>query len=276
MTPMSFKIVHRTIRPVQDFDYPRTLYKYRNFVNPHHISILKKQEIYFSFPSDFEDPLDCKVPTRVDLLTNTQIRKIYEHHSREMNPHFSRKQHKEHAIKWKEKGLLKNKSRLRKLQAEQFAEYNKRIGVFSITENYQSEEMWNKYSENFTGFCVGFEPRVLFDYLGGGGKVIYQKELPTIWPRPMHSFDDQIRLQVFTKLEKWSFEEEYRTTIFSNKGLLLSDRIIKIPKDSFREVIIGDGISTANEEYIRQAVKDEFGSLPIKKAKFDGTEVQVF
>lgn len=256
---MTFKIINRTIRPLKDIDYPDTLYKYRNFINPLHISILKNQEVYFSFPSDFDDPLDCKIPTRVELLTNTQIRKIYEYQSREMNPHFNRQQHKEYAKGWKEKGLLKNKSRLRKLQEEQFAEYNKRIGIFSVTENYKSAQMWNNYSENFTGFCVGFEPRVLFDHLGAGGKVIYQKELPTIWPRPVHSFDEQIRLQAFTKLEEWSFEEEYRTTIFSNEGLLIGDRIKKIPKSAFKEVIIGDSISSADERNIRQIIKDEFG-----------------
>lgn len=57
----------------QDMDLPQTVYKYRVWKNPRHQTILTDRQVWFAQPSSFEDPLDCKIPIRYDLLTEKDI-----------------------------------------------------------------------------------------------------------------------------------------------------------------------------------------------------------
>ncbi len=199
-------------------DYPNVLYKYRNFEDHRHLSILTDQEVFFSAPSCFEDPLDCKVPVRPELLENNQILELYEYHSRMQFPRLTRRHHKRNAREWKSKGLLKNRERLKKLRDEDLTAYDKRVGILSLTANQISEPMWVKYASNHTGFAVGFYAECLFNFVGGGGIVRYCESLPIILPRPFHSFEQQIHMRAFFKQMQWSFEEEA-----ANVGSIISE-----------------------------------------------------
>ena len=61
-----------------------------------------------------------------------------------------------------------------------WSEFNERYGVFSVTANPANIDMWNEYSENFNGYCIDFDSRIIFKYFGGGGKVHYPLTLPIL------------------------------------------------------------------------------------------------
>jgi hypothetical protein len=123
--------------------------------------------------------------------------------------------------------------------------------------------MWNSYSDNFNGFCVGFDPSVMFKYLGGGCTVFYEDELPTIYPTPRHSFEEQHILQVFYKLKKWSYEEEYRTHKFSPIPFTPDGRKIRIPPEAYKEIIIGKNMTSASQRELIKLLPNELQSIKI-------------
>jgi hypothetical protein len=50
-----------------DPDIPQELFKYRDWSNEIHRSILLKQELFLAPPDSFEDKMDCKLQKRYDL-----------------------------------------------------------------------------------------------------------------------------------------------------------------------------------------------------------------
>jgi hypothetical protein len=269
------EIVSRKYKTIEEIEVDEVLYKYRNFENVNHISMLSDLEIFFAAPTSFEDKLDCKIPIRYELLTNQQIFEKYLSDSYERNPKFTRRQHREWAKGWARKSPIKNKARLLKFRDDEFNEYDKRLGILSLTANNSSSEMWNKYSNNQTGFCVGFHTKALFKFLGGGGPVQYVDELPTIKPTPWHSFDEQRYLREFSKLRYWEFEEEYRTMIFGKDGLDADSRKRKLTADVYKEIIIGDKITNENKTKIEAIMKETLPNVIIRRQKISDNKIVI-
>jgi hypothetical protein len=143
---------------------------------------------------------------------------------------------------------MRNKEHIKLLQSEQFAEFDNRFGVLSLTANPKLYVMWDKYSDKHQGFCVGFNSQKMFKLLGGGGEVVYYDKLPDIFP-----FDSQELehfKQVFSKESKWSFEEEYRTHKFYEIPATIADRRIKLTKDCYKEIIFGAFILEQHKQEI--------------------------
>ena len=133
--------------------------------------------------------------------------------------------------------------------------------------------MWNKYSNVGTGFCVGFESKILFDNLGGGCDVRYYSKLPDIYHDD--TFIIEHYKQVFSKEEKWSFEEEYRTHKFQEKPFSLLDRQIVVPVVAFREVIFGWNTSEQDKNEIVQACKSQGLKVVFKKCSLLNNEIVI-
>lgn len=223
-------------------ELPDIVYKYRFWDNayPHHKKILTNQEVFFASPLTFEDPIDCKNLTRYDLLTDFEIYNKYLSESFKNNLHFSMGQHKAFADQWFEVSPMRDKVTVNQYMEDQFVALCNRLGVLCLTEKNALPEMWVKYSGGHTGICVGFDPKITFQFFGGGGKVDYYKVLPTIHPRPKHSFEEQMTLQVYSKELKWEFEQEYRTQkLFYVDNASVEDRTIRLPKRAIKEVIFG-------------------------------------
>ncbi|MBC7384265.1 MAG: DUF2971 domain-containing protein [Bacteroidia bacterium] len=201
-----------------------------------------------SRPTSFEDPLDCKLQKRHDLLTDTEIYNNYLQMSKQDNPSWTRQQHRKYARDWFKKGLLRNQEHIKQIQSEYFSEFDSRFGVLSLTANPKLYDMWDKYSDNHQGYCIGFDTKKMFKYLGGGGEVVYYEELPDILPSD--SFDEEHFKQVFSKELKWSFEEEYRTHKFYNTPASDEDRKIRIPKDCFKVIIFGARLQDIHKQEI--------------------------
>ncbi len=115
--------------------------------------------------------------------------------------------------------------------------------------------MWNEYSENHQGFCVGFDTKKLFKSLGGGGLVVYDDDLPDILPFDSHEVEHF--KQVYTKKEKWAFEEEYRTYKFYLQTATVDDRRIKIPKECYNEIIFGARQQESHRQEIISICKEQ-------------------
>jgi len=232
--------------------FPRVVYKYRRADNAIHRTILTDQAVYFAPPKSFEDKFDCKIPIRYDLLTDDEIFDNYLQTLREINPQWDPLYLRDQAIIWRNMGLMRDKGRLELMDVHYYNELNERYGVLSLTAEPANIKMWKKYSNNFNGFCIGFDPKVMFKFLGGGGAVEYCKKLPIIMPSD--SIDLRVVTLTFSKLNKWKFEKEYRTQMFWPHPIKDDERKIVIPNTAFIEVILGHNInSVTQKEIIKQA-----------------------
>ena len=253
----------KNIGTLDDIKFPKVLYKYRDWQNPRNRRFITLREVYMASPNQFEDEFDCKIPIRYDLMTSKEAEKFYNRLAILSDPNMSRqKRRKEVRLRMKFKDYL-NHSKNIEYQQFYFNEYFKRIGIFSLTKNKCLDEMWSKYANQHKGFCVGYNSRVLFEYLGGGGIVEYFDELPVLMPDPIMSREETRNMQVYSKERKWEFENEYRTQKFWINGGSLKDRQVVIPKEAFNCVILGKNISQEDRNEIISAVRENIGDIPI-------------
>lgn len=250
----------------EDLDLPKIVYKYRECKNLIHKTILTERQVYFAPPSSFEDPIDCKNPIRYDLLKEKDIYNKYYLNSKQKNPNGSRLEHRNFAKDWTKKSPIKNKEMMKKIAKESFEDLDIRLGVLSLTSNPSNLLMWEKYSANHSGFCVGFDPYVAFRNFGGGKLVEYVDNLPIIMPEPIHSYEYQYVLQIFYKLKKWISEGEYRTHKFHINPYELK-RIVTLPVDAYTEIIFGAKIDLEDKIELIEIVKNVMPNINIRQAQ---------
>lgn len=262
---MTKYIFSSSLKKHDEIDAPEIIYKYRTWDNEFHKRFITEREIFLASPNTFEDELDCKNPTRFDLLDDRQIFEFYFKDSKQLNPHFNRSQHRDFAKKNSKYASFRDKRTLEKWQKETFDQYCKRTGILSLTANPNNPKMWEKYADNGKGICIGYNSQNLFKFLGGGGKVHYMDKLPTILPFPFTSHEEALFKRVYCKTSFWSFEDEYRTNMFWPNGASIHDRQIKLDKECFARVILGDNLSNLEIEDIKENIIHNIGKIDIIK-----------
>ena len=248
---------------LDDIDFPEIVYKYRDWECKNHDRFIKEMEVFMASPNSFEDEMDCRNPIRYDLLTEKQTIEFYEHISKREYPERTRQQHRKEARILASKKLFKNKKKLEEYKDHYNEEHDLRQGVLSLTAEPCLNEMWNKYSNDGKGFCIGYNSKIMFKFLGGGAKVEYLDDLPVILPNPFMNFYERSHYQIYCKERKWEFEKEYRTISFWENPATISDRQIKLPKEAFNKIILGENISMKNRTEIIEAVRNNIGDIPI-------------
>ena len=264
MTIEKLKIEHGKLG---DFPMPKIVYKYRDWEDDFHKRFITHREVFMASASTFEDELDCNNPTRFDLLTGKQIFDFFLNDSKERHPNFLRQQHRAFAKYWTKKSPIKDKKYVEEEMKKNVQSYFEHEGILSLTENCNNDAMWLKYANKETGFCIGYNTLEMFQYLGGGGEMNYVDKLPEIYPHPFMQHEIATSYRAFYKLKKWSFEEEYRTKKFWPHIVTIQDRQIKLPKEAFKHIILGNKVSGKNEKEITELVKKHIGDIEIIKRK---------
>ncbi len=255
---------------------PKYVYKYRDWTDHFHKTIITARQVYFAPPKSFPDPLDCKLLPRYDLLTEKEIYNKYLNLSKKDDDGWTRQQHRKFARQWTKSSPLKNKEQIKRLQEEDFDEFDSRFGVLSMTANPCNIEMWKSYASNHTGFCIGFKSIILFndpEHFGGGGEVIYYNELPIIHPND--SFEEQSTKQTFSKEIKWEFEEEYRLHKFWQAPADRQQRTATVPSDAYYEIIFGAKMTEEQKQEIKNAVDIATLTVQYRQAVLLDNEIKI-
>ena len=252
-------------------DLPKTIYKYRSWDDKFHKTILTDRVVFMAPPTSFEDKKDCKLLKRYDLMTESDIFNKYLAVSKEEHVKWNSKQHQQFAKEWTKKSPLKNTEYVKENQKQYFNEFDSRMGILSLTANPLNIEMWYRYANNGGGFCVGFNPIVLFKLFGGGMQVQYYDDLPIIY------YNDDYHVehfkQVFSKEKKWNFEEEYRTTKFYRKSASDEERKIVVAVEAFKEIIFGWNISKRYKAEIKKVCNKQGMNIEYKSAILDNNKI---
>lgn len=217
---------------------PKTIYKYRDWTNDNHKTILTDNEIFLASPGEFNDPFDCKIATHfLSLDTPDKVKHYIEA--------------RRHESELDEKGIAILEERLNNIseywdmfQALEFTMIDQHYGVLSLSARWDSILMWSHYANFHKGFCVGFneEKMRLSGIFNCGGLVKYSDDFPLIDPHTNEI--DVMFLQTQYKAKNWEYEQEYRLSkLFSPNPPTNIQRVKKINPEFIEEVILGMGIS---------------------------------
>lgn len=230
--------------------HPTILYKYRVWDNPYHRMILENCSVYLSPPKDFEDKMDCNpaqvYPHGVDLF------RCLLNYKRDL-PFLQRIAF---AIKWYKVSPMNYPTEFAKLKEQLDNDFNNHFGVLSLTTDYKNKYLWNKYANNHTGFCVGFDWNRITPFIRGGGKVIYVNSLPVV---DFANDDDYTKISktVIYKEKKWEKENEYRLFKVWDVGQKVI-RNVKLPQDAIMQVVLGKKMSLENKKEIKAIVSKQY------------------
>ena len=158
---------------------PQQLYKYRDD-SERTENIIKSQKIWLSTPAQLNDPLECRIgeipkdweSRTIRDMENAQIMGIFGFPPQAPKMLFSlgEKETKKWLKRFKTSSHQQRISAIRKLYSSHgmplskpenvFHDMRKRllsVGVFSLSEDCQSELMWAHYGANHRGVAIGFE-----------------------------------------------------------------------------------------------------------------------
>jgi hypothetical protein len=247
---------------------PDIVYKFRNFTSNFHLRLLTNNEIYFSSPSDFNDPFDLKISVDYSLLTTEERRiKYIDKILGQAFPNLNTsgaiygRNRQELIKKFKEDWLTLQEQ----YDTVNFKWTDDRLGVVSFSLQWDNILLWSHYSDNHTGFSVGIDMEELrkLGVIGAEGRVDYLESFPKIDPIET-SLINELHTKAFSKSQVWRYEAEYRIVqIWSESTPHIGERTKIITDSCFKELILGMKISEENERKLCLIAKDK--QIPVYK-----------
>jgi hypothetical protein len=241
---------------------PKILYKYRDWSNPYHKSLLTGQLLWFAAPKELNDRDDIRVPLIFDVkeVDHPIFLQKLQAHQASLSPHLHPQSREFQVLCDNQLDLIKENPN--QWFAERYAEIREgriydTFGVFSLSTTPLEETMWGYYTGR-QGFCVGLNGLELARSLDtfGHGFVRYQS-------KPMkHSFistniGDEVQKQ-YVKHTKWRHEKEYR---FVTLGIETDKQRAKhIDPAVFQEVVLDEKMPGKIQKEIIRTLKRVYGS----------------
>ncbi|RYY86539.1 MAG: DUF2971 domain-containing protein [Chitinophagaceae bacterium] len=233
---------------VSDGLIPRYVYKYRS-INENTKSILSNARLWFSKPSDFNDPFDCQLVVQANNSEHDIATFL-----RKNAPSMSSKDVKKYSRHWS-----KNLPKWRNLINQTINEHINNAGICCFAGNCENILMWSHYSEAHKGICLKFDILADPEFFSIPLKVKYDTE----YPKYDHVKDSSNLVQhlIMTKSECWKYEEELR---------VLKDHFgpVHFQKETLSEVIFGCNCPPNSIAEIKEILSDNFyPNIRLKKAR---------
>jgi hypothetical protein len=245
-------------------ELPTILYKYRDESNlQFQHKIISHQEIYLSKPSQYNDPFDCKIPVRWDLLTeqerneaNLKMIRIVRHDESEDVIHQIAQHLKDTKQIW-----FDDRTNRREDKSD-FKKWDDVAGVFSLSEVNNNILMWSHYANQHKGFAVGIWSESIiekeeFRYLDS---VNYVDEFPLI--KGVEDQSEQFYKKFYYKSNDWQYEKEWRIVSLHPKN-----RAITIPKSAMAEIIFGSHMDERIQEKMLKQINKILPDVKLYKAE---------
>jgi hypothetical protein len=228
----------------------RYIYKYSS-LNEFLLRTLINNELYFSNPSDFNDPFDCQF--KLNLVKNSEAENQFYKNldlSDSEKKLFNLFQFENENSKG-----LENTFNLRLIE---------RLGVTCFSEQENEILMWSHYANGHKGICLKFDWNIHPDYFQGD-KVIYDNKLHTIEYSSTQKFHNEIKRVVLTKLERWSYEKEIRSVVEIGAS---GKRNLSFNPKALVGIIFGDKVNIDDIQLIKRTVSlhEDYSHVKFYKA----------
>lgn len=254
--------------------FPAITYKYRDWNDSKHKTIITKQQVYFAPPSifwKFGDPFDCRFPVEFDFsyeANRPALEGGYPYDKSSMT-----RRDLEFELKRQHRVNTETEAAQKQFIQNYYDLSNHHLGILSITGRNDNLKIWeSNYAVDFNGFCVGIDFRECLNELAkagiGGGTVSYvaSDTAPLKYVSTYNRNSDEVIAHhielTHTKYKQYTFEEEYRLTkrFFSNKlwsNIPNEDRLFTVPKECFKTVTFGYKMPEASRQEIVQACTEQ-------------------
>ncbi len=257
------------------FDYfmsSQILYKFRSWSDSIQRRSLLNREIYFASPSQFNDPFDCFINYRYDLLSPEEKLEKYCDMIREEEPLLSDDELKRQANNWLREGFLDKEKLLENNKTIMRETFNEKVGILSLTKTKNPILLWSHYSDSHRGFCIGYNKDILVEDLKTKYNtikkifyelnVVYSEKYPIIIPGKNITPAEYVRTPIATKAKFWEYEQEYRIFILGG-----SREITTVPKEAITEVFIGCNMPESSQIEIGEYVIKSLPHASLYKAE---------
>jgi hypothetical protein len=181
--------------------------------------MLCEAEVYYSNPSNFNDPLECSPSVIVDVNLN-QLESLYH---RMVGEEDAQRKLNDFRCAWDEEGNSYGISD--ELYQERIADaiggqldsmIKKNQGVLSLAGQWNSPLMWSHYAEEHKGICIEYDvslsvcdPPRMVDYEGDRG--IFVSDIIRFVFEGAVAAKEKIEQKYFyMKASQWKYEEEWR------------------------------------------------------------------
>lgn len=232
-----------------------SLFKYRPF-NQYSLQSIIDKAVWFSKPSDFNDPFDCGF-----LVDENKLRENVNYALEEICS----------ATGTDISKLDKEAFSIRETDIKAFLEFQKSVydlfqnsGVFSLSQVNNDILMWGHYADSHRGFCIEYERHPNNPLGKKAAPVEYEDNVPSLAIKDVTSDGSGINKLWLTKSTHWSYEKEWR--VIEPHG----DKSFQFPCD-IKSVIFGIKMPDKNKYTIQNILKNEnviFNQATQDKKKF--------
>lgn len=229
--------------------------------------LLKQGQVFCQAPKNLNDPFECSPEFTfngtdedfVEWLTDQKL--LIDGGQRET----VKREMQEHFIK--EKVFLPVK--LDMIRKDSYERLANEIGIYCLSERYDSLLMWAHYAEKHQGFCVEFEAGSEVPFFGTAQKVEYSDTYPSVdfFNTPN---EHQVGPIFLTKSTDWKYENEWRIIDHENGSGLR-----KYPKELMKSVTFGLRMAQENKDKIFDWIKDRGTNVTVYEAYRHRTEFRV-
>ena len=278
---------------------PRRLYKYQKF-NVRTLDMLVRDNLHYSNPSTFNDPLDTKPSLAADLvngeLEGIVLALVQERTCAEMTAasmtmkvkgamttdHIRRRsryeaewviaeieynaQNSDYDLQEHKRSLLRYRIELELLQR-----YGK--GIVALAERADCSLMWSHYGDQHGGICIGYS--VPTDTAGNVHKIKYggSRQVNTSMVAAMLAGSDDARVQVdeavfLRKAESWSYEQEWRlvgSRGLQNSPLELEEVVFGLKCEAVEKYIAMKALEDRERPVEFYEIREEFATFNLRK-----------
>lgn len=242
-------------------------YKYRSFNSEFKFQVFTEGKLYFSKPSQFNDPFELK-PKIVGLGTLEKRKEFVDNFEKRNLMHLNFKRRKVE----KQKALIRlTNSNLVETDIHELLDS---YGVFSVSKKWDHILMWSHYSDSHQGFCVGFELDDDYDdEMGVALPVSYTEKYPEFSPKDINNRDEFFRSTVASKASVWSYEEEIRYVKLNIHG---GNGLYNISPCKIKEVILGACIGANDANEIKSVVSEKAPWIRLFQAKLSSSTYSIY
>lgn len=253
----------------------KILYRYRNWEDQNHKSDFENARFYLPLASELNDPFDCCIPHRYDLMPETDLIARGKEMLRESNPEIP-DQTADYLTRQRIVELgLRDPGRC----PETFEEFSRnyrncwRVLSFSAINNHPL--LWAHYANKHKGICIGIsrnfieEKRRLYQQNTNlvflPASIDYADYMPIVIPTKSKKDDiekgETLKILLATKHRIWDYEKEYRYIIASKDGSRKH-----LENLSFSEIIFGLDMPIEHKLEILEIAKSKYPSAKIYQA----------
>jgi hypothetical protein len=236
---------------------PQVVYKYRNWHDPFHKSLLNEGKVWFAHPFDLNDEEDI----RPEIVFDKSELYRPEYFEKMVATAGMVTEEENFALATEQLALLKKNPSILNENAKNWnneRSHFDQIGVFSTASDPLSDHLWNEYGNQHAGFSLGFKTLQLCREMKCGFGFMHYSDDPILYSFLDKSDNDPHIL--YYKKNKWRPETEFR---FVTVGVgRYVDRMQVCSVNSIADVTLGYQISKKHEAEIVAILRDRFSGHP--------------